>query len=409
MTEKELRQFAIKRYLSGEKPTNICKSLNRSRKWFYKWLNRYKEHGLDGLKDQSKKPKDSPNKTEQKIEQMVVNIRKQLSSNETKNTFYAPIGAESILWELHKLQVPNELIPSVATINRILKRNNLISKAKPNTSKHNIPYPAPEVKSPNDVHQLDPVGPRFIKGNKGVEKFYSLNLVDCYSKMVAMRPYENTRNLTIIDFLNKAVWTRLGIPKVLQVDNMLSIKGSNRHPRSPGLVIRLCLLFGIEILFIPIKEPQRNGTVESFNNTFDKSFFRRQDFQNLAHLEQEALFFEDFYCTKRPHSKLRINIHGSKIPKEVHMKCNPILLSNDFDLDVFKVNGRYKIPLREGKISFIRWIDKSCSIDIFSEKFQVSEDLKYHYVKATIFTKENVLLVTHGDEVVQEIPYSLMD
>ncbi len=82
---------------------------------------------------------------------------------------------------------------------------------------------------------------------------------------------------------------------------------------------------------------------------------------------------------------------------------------NDFDLDVFKVNGRYKIPLREGKISFIRWIDKSCSIDIFSEKFQVSEDLKYHYVKATIFTKENVLLVTHGDEVVQEIPYSLMD
>jgi len=407
MTEVELRKFAIKRYLSGEKPANIYKSLNRSRKWFYKWLNRYKESGLDGLKDQSRKPKNSPNKTEKEIEQLVINIRQKLTSY--GNNFYIPIGAESISWELYRLGVPKENIPSIATINRILKRNDLINKTKPKTLKHSIPYPAPEVKGPNDVHQFDPVGPRFIRGINGVEKFFSFNLVDCYSRMIAMRPYKNTRSLTIIDFLTKAVWNRLGIPKILQVDNMLSIKGSNRYPRSPGLVIRLCLLFGIEILFIPIREPQRNANIESFNNTFDKQFFRIQDFECFEHLNQESLFYEDYYCTKRPHSKLKINIHGSKIPQEVHMQSNLTLLPEDFDLNFFRVKDKYKIPLSEGKISFIRWIDKNCSIDIFSEKFIVSRDLQYSYVKATIYTKENLLLVTHENQVVQEFPYTLME
>ncbi|MFZ7103788.1 MAG: integrase core domain-containing protein [Peptococcaceae bacterium] len=409
MTEYELRKLAIKRYLAGEKPTDIYKTLSRSRNWFYKWLNRYSEHGFVGLKDQSRQPKNCPNKTNQEIEKTIINIRKSLMANDTKTNFYAPIGAESILWELHKLGIPEKEIPSIATINRIINRNNLVNSTKPNTSRHNIPYPAPEAKGPNDVHQLDPVGPRFLKGVNGVEKFFSLHLVDYYSKMVAMRQYGDTRNLSIIDFLTKAVWTRLGVPKILQVDNMLSIKGSNKFPRSPGLVIRLCLLFGIEVLFIPIKEPQRNGVVESFNNTFNKKFFRSQNFDHLDHLKQESLFFEDFYCTKRPHSKLRINTHGSKIPYEVHMKSNPNLLSNTFDLEVFRVKSKYQIPLHEGKISFIRWIDKSCAIEIFSEKFQVSTKLKYQYVKATIHTKENVLQVTHENEVVQEIPYYLMD
>lgn len=409
MSELDLRKLAIQYYLSGEKPTNICKTLSRSRYWFYKWLNRYIEYGFEGLKDLPKVPNNSPNKTEKEIEQMVVNIRNRLTDNGTKDAFYAPIGAESILWELHKLGVPEDKTPSAATINRILKRNNLINKSKSKTLRHTIHYPAPEATMPNDVHQLDPVGPRYIKGVNGVEKFYSLHLVDYYSKMIVVRQYDNTRNLSIIDFLTKSVWTKIGIPKLLQVDNMLSIKGSNKHPRSPGLVIRLCLLFGVEILFIPINEPQRNGVVESFNNTFDKKFFRSQDFKSLEHLMEESLFFEEFYCTRRPHSRLSISTHGSKIPKQVHMKNNINLLSRNFDLEVFRVKGKLKIPLNEGKISFIRWIDKNCSIDIFAEKFKVIDKLKYQYVKATILTKEKMLQITHEDKVIQQLPYMLIE
>jgi transposase len=40
--ERELRQNAIKRYLEGESPKSIYTDLNRSKNWFFKWLNRFK-------------------------------------------------------------------------------------------------------------------------------------------------------------------------------------------------------------------------------------------------------------------------------------------------------------------------------------------------------------------------------
>jgi len=46
----------------------------------------------------------------------------------------------------------------------------------------------------------------------------------------------------------------MGIHCFLQLDNQLSCRGSNRYPRSFGLVIRLCLLLGVEPIFIPLGE-----------------------------------------------------------------------------------------------------------------------------------------------------------
>jgi hypothetical protein len=68
-------------------------------------------------------------------------------------------------------------------------------------------------------------------------------------------------------------WKAVGLPDFLQLDNELSFRGSNRHPRSPGLVIRLCLHFGVQPVFIPIGEPWRNGVIEKFNDTYNRKFF----------------------------------------------------------------------------------------------------------------------------------------
>lgn len=409
MSEYEKRQEAIRRYLANEKPSHIYISLKRSKSWFYKWLKRYQQSGEEGLKDQPKTPKHSPNKTDPEIENQVVNIRKRLSSNDTKETFYAPNGADSILWELRKLGIKEEKLPSISTVNRIIKRNNLLKSKDILRKKTVLPYPAPKANKPNDVHQFDTVGPRYINGTKGIERFYSLNLADYYSKVIVMKQYENTRNNTIIDYLINNVWNTIGIPKVLQVDNMLSIKGSNRHPRSLGVVIRLCLLLGIEVLFIPINEPQRNGVVECFNNIFDKKFLRSQTFKNLEHLKDEAAFYQDYYCDKRPHSSLHVKTHGSKVPSEVHFMSKPRLLPYNFNINDFKHKGKIKIPLTNGKVSFIRFINKNCYLDIFSERFLLDENLKYHYVKATILVGENLLQIQDNDEIIKEIPYYLKE
>jgi putative transposase len=49
--EDALRRTAIRRYiLSSESPKTIYKSLNRSKKWFFKWLKRYRTGGIDWYK-----------------------------------------------------------------------------------------------------------------------------------------------------------------------------------------------------------------------------------------------------------------------------------------------------------------------------------------------------------------------
>jgi hypothetical protein len=50
--EESLRRMAIRRYVLGnETPKQIYGGLNRSKKWFFKWLKRYHTAGMDWYKD----------------------------------------------------------------------------------------------------------------------------------------------------------------------------------------------------------------------------------------------------------------------------------------------------------------------------------------------------------------------
>jgi len=99
-------------------------------------------------------------------------------------------------------------------------------------------------------------------------------------------------------------WQTHGIPAYLQLDNKLPMRGSNRYPHSFGLVIRLCLSLGIQPIFIPLKEPWRNGIIERFQNVFDKMFFRTQYFESFSYLMQQARGFETFHNQNHRYSTM---------------------------------------------------------------------------------------------------------
>jgi transposase InsO family protein len=406
VTEYEVRKDAIRRYFEGEDPVAVYTDLQRTKQWFFKWLNRYRVNGDEGLKDRSRRPASSPNHIAPKVEDAIVSVRRLLTDETREESKWATIGANSIIWHMESL-FPALPCPSRATINRVIKRKGLLCKPRKVEKGTKIPYPAPPAMAPNAVHQLDTVGPRYLNGTNGVEMFHSINLADCFSRAVALRQSENIRGESILNFLVEAVWTKLGLPKVLQVDNVLSIRGSNQHPRSLGTVIKVCLLLGVEVLFIPINEPQRNGVVESFNSQFNRAFFRSTTFKNLKELREASLRFEKYYCEKRIHNALKKKVHGSSIPYEVHFRQQPRLLPTSFDLSSYRVKGKLQLPLAPGKVSFIRWVNKTCTIPLFSERFKVDESLRYSYVKATIHTDEQVLRFTHLGNVVKEEPYIL--
>jgi len=192
-------------------------------------------------------------------------------------------------------------------------------------------------------------------------------------------------------------WKAIGLPDFLQLDNALSFRGSNRHPRSPGLVIRLCLYFGVQPVFIPIGEPWRNGAIEKFNDTYNKKFFRRQWFASYSMLKRQSKSFQRFHNKHHRYSCLK-----GKTPLEVIHK------------DEFKpitIGGNTKLPdfdtVPDGNIILIRFIRSNQLLDIFGEKFKVSKSLVYSYVKAVIVTSIGSLQIYLGDELVDKMDYQL--
>lgn len=192
-------------------------------------------------------------------------------------------------------------------------------------------------------------------------------------------------------------WKAIGVPDFLQLDNELSFRGSNRHPRSPGLVIRLCLYFGIQPVFIPIGEPWRNGAIEKFNDTYNKKFFRRQWFPSYSMLKRQSKNFQRFHNQHHRYSCLK-----GKTPLEV--------IQND-GFKPIKIGGNTKLPnldsVPDGNIILIRFIRSNRLLDIFGEKFKISKSLIYSYVKAVIVTEIGSLQIYLGDELVDKFDYQL--
>lgn len=281
--EEQSRKEAIRRYLIDEPPKSIYSSFKNSKKWFFKWLKRFQEGGSNWFKDKPKTPNTIANKINEEIENIVVFARKRLKADK-----YSQIGATSIQWEIKKLGIEP---PHVWTINRILERNGLIYK-KRSYEPQRKSYP--EIVNPSEInilHQVDLVGPCYIKGDG---HFYSFNVIDIYSHSVKLNPIRSKRDEEIANSLI-STWKTLGIPKYIQFDNELSFHGSHKHPHSLGVVLRLCLSLGIKSIFIPQGEPWRNGVIESFNDTYDKKFFRTQGFRDFSHLTEESSVFEDFH------------------------------------------------------------------------------------------------------------------
>jgi putative transposase len=118
--EEELRKQAVQRHLAGESPKAVYTSLNRSKKWFFKWLSRYQSGADNWYQEHSRAPLTRPSELSAADKEIITSTRKRLGS-----AAFAQIGVSAIKWELHKLGLP---FHSDSTINRTLKREGLVKK-----------------------------------------------------------------------------------------------------------------------------------------------------------------------------------------------------------------------------------------------------------------------------------------
>ena len=381
MNIKEFREKAIKRYENGESPKEIYQSLGKGKTWFFKWLKRFKLDGKDWAKSHSSKPHQSPKRIDDMMEQMVLETRKHLEKK-----LYSQIGALAISYNLNQQGI---ISPPISTINKILRRNDLIHQKTQYIPK-GVNYLSLAISRSNYLHQLDVIGPRYLKEDG---RFYSINIVDAYDRRNSINPDRRQNRMAIIKALICS-WHTLGIPCYLQMDNQLALRGSNHYPHSFGVVIRLCLYLWIQPLFIPLAEPWRNGIIEHFQNVFDKMFFRAQYFKDFGYLYQKAKEFELFHNQNHHYSTLR-----GFTPKQ---KC-----SGDIKLLPASFRLPEKLTISPGHVHFVRFVRSDRVLDVFGERYIMPNDVEYEYVWTTIDTAQEKLLVYHDSKLVVEHPYSL--
>jgi putative transposase len=220
--------------------------------------------------------------------------------------------------------------------------------------------------------------------------------MDLFSHQVYIESQRTKQDRQIASSLLRC-WKAIGLPDFLQLDNELSFRGSNRYPRSPGLVIRFCLHFGVQPVFIPVSEPWRNGVIEKFNDTYNKKFFRQQWFPSYSTLKRQSKNFQRFHNKHHRYSYLK-----GKTPLETIQK-------NEFD--PVRIGANTKLPnlesVPDGNIILIRFIRSNRILNIFGEKFKVSKSLVYSYVKAVIVTEIHRLQLYLGEDLIDSFDYQL--
>ena len=389
--ELSIRQMAIRLRLAGESIESICSTLKRSKPWFHKWWGRYLAMGPEGLYDLTRANHQVARQTPPQIERAVLSVRRRLEARATPQTRYGQIGAAVIREELRTLGLTS--LPSMRTIARILKRAGLtnpsVRLAQPLTRSD---YPGPQAQDSNQVHQVDGVGPRYLKGDK--TRYYFWVCKDVFDQAVYLELVKGRSMDGVLAFLIRA-WQHLGLPEMVQFDNGREFCGFGYAARHLSRVIRLCLRLGIEPIFIPPGKPQRNGSVENFNGWFQPVLLKRP-YRRPGDLRRQLRLLMTTTNEQHVHPQL-----GYKTPAQYRRSKRLRVLPANFSLDDLK------IPICVGKVTFIRLVSAEGNINILEQKFKIGKRLKFQYVKATLYTKHQTLKVYLKRRLVKQFDYEL--
>jgi putative transposase len=325
----------------------------------------------------------------ERIKKMVNRIRQERVKGKQAKYQYALVSAQAIYYELHELHVSP--LPSPRTIHGWLKQAGRIAERK-SRKPPNPTYPVLPCKAVNDVQELDFKGPFYLQDHS--HKYYLVALRDKMSKKTALRALANKGMDAILDFLVDA-WRNMGCPKRLKMDNCLDFRGSNLYPRSPSKLVRVCLDLGVRPVFIPLREPWRNGVVENLNGLLDRFLLRLQSFETEKQLHQAVQRLETTINTKH-----RLPALQGKTPQEfaAHAKLRYPPVHYDW--------RTRDLRLLKGKVTFIRLVRKSGRITLTAkDKFLIGKKYKWQYVMAVVDVAKQKLNVLWQGKHIKSFDY----
>lgn len=285
-----VRRLIVEVDIDGLNVTEFCRAHGVSTWFFYQLRRRFAAEGEAGLVPRSRAAKTIANRTPGWVEELIVTKRKELDDGGLDS------GAATI-WSHLNWELAAELVPSEATIWRILTRRGFITPQPEKAPKHS--YRMFVAERANECWQIDDIEYELVDGSE--VKIITM-VDDCTRVCPGLKAVESVNGKAAFDAFTTAA-SKWGWPARFLSDNAKAYKISlaeavgalgvgHGHGR-PG-------------------HPQTQGKVERFHQTIQKWLKARPQAASLEELQTLLDLFCDIYNQQRPHRAI-----GRKTPTSV--------------------------------------------------------------------------------------------
>jgi transposase InsO family protein len=297
--------------------SQACRINGVSRQHFYDIKKAYDEHGIEGLKEKSRRKPCIKNRVAPEIEESVM----------TMSLEYPAYGQARAANELRKkgILVSSGGVRSIWLRHGVETFKKRLAALEEKAAKEGIVYTEAQLaalehakrKRESDPDQIETEHPGYLVSQdtfyvgylKGVGRIYQQTVIDTYSSVGFAKLYTTKIPVTAADILNDRAlpfFDEHDIP-VLRVltDRGTEFCGSpDKHP------YELYLQFhDIEHTKTKVRSPQTNGICERFHQTvlneFYKITFRKKLYSDIDTLQKDLDEYIDWYNNERTHQGTR--------------------------------------------------------------------------------------------------------
>jgi transposase InsO family protein len=285
--------------VEGRFKAEVAREYGVSRRWVITLVQRFLAEGDPGLQPRSRRPRESPGRTPQQVEDEIVALRKELDRGGHE------AGAATIAAHLQQRHGPDS-VPAVSTIWRILSARGFVTPQPHKRPKSS--YRRFCADAPNERWQLDITHYRLADGSE-VE---ILNIVDDHSRLAIASAARRIFTAGDVDTAFGKATVQHGDPERLLSDNGAVFTGAPRRGGRVALEVT-CHTRGIRFDHSRAYHPQTCGKVERFHQTLKKWLDHQPRPATVRQLQALLDRYRDYYNQVRPHRAL-----GRRTPAQAY-------------------------------------------------------------------------------------------
>jgi len=272
-----------------------CREHGVNRRTYYRHKARIEAEG--SWQPRSRRPRASPGQTPAAVEAEIIRLRTELSPDNGADMIIAELRAvaDQDGWARRGLAVPHR-----STVNKILKRNGLVTPQpakRPKSSYRRFAYARPR-----DCYQVDATEVKLAGGTAAVV-FDVLD--DCTRLLAAAVASDAETAAGAVAALNAAV-AACGAPGIILSDNGAAFTGG---PRAAGAgasaFSRAVTALGSRLIHSSPYHPQTCGKVERHHQTLKKWLATRPAPAGLSDLQELLDAYRDWYNNRRHHTAVK--------------------------------------------------------------------------------------------------------